>query len=205
MSHLARFASGDYAAYFLWFASINLLPLIVVQQAGTTANAYFYQAWTITFSLYLVSRYFGLALIAEGVRRPDSLAHNSYRLTIQSGRLLVPAVAIFVLGAPYILGLYGPAYAEEGTMAFRLLCLSALPDLIITIYMSILRTQSRMKALLVITSRSGGGARRNPQLCPARHVGNCRGQCRMAAVPVSCRGGTPNNPTTPVLAGQKRE
>jgi hypothetical protein len=134
-------------------ATVNLLPLIVLERAGPTANAYFYLSWTIAYSLYLVSRNMGMSLIAEASADQRRLDVLSFRMFAQTVRMLTPMVLAIVLGAPLILLLFGDSYAAEGTTLLRLLTLSALPYLIVSLYLSILRIQRGIGALvLVLTS-----------------------------------------------------
>lgn len=149
-SRVAKFTVGDSAASILWTASHALLPLIVLERVGTEANAYFYQAWSITYAVYVVTRYFGMAVVTEGVANPRRLAADSYRMLVNALRLLTPMVVVLLIGAPYILALFGEQYSEGGTTVLRLLALSALPDIVILLYMSILRAQSRLKTLIIV-------------------------------------------------------
>jgi O-antigen/teichoic acid export membrane protein/thiamine kinase-like enzyme len=147
---IAHYVAGDYASSLIWIATIDLMPLVVVQQAGATANAYFYLCWTITYSLYLISRNMGMSLITEGAIAPARLYAYSYRVFIQTARLLVPIVLLLFVGAPYILQLFGPNYAAESTTLLRLLSLSALPGMVVTLYLSMARVQRRMTAMVVV-------------------------------------------------------
>ena len=45
-------------------------------------------------------------------------------------KIMVPAVALLVLAAPWVLRIFGPSYAAAGTNALRLLGLSALPFIV---------------------------------------------------------------------------
>ncbi len=147
---VARYVVGDYVASFFWTATTDLLPLLVVEMVGTEANAYFYLAWTIAYSLYLVSRNMGLSLISEAAADENRLFEYSYRILVQNGRLILLALFILLPGAPFILRLFGQSYAAAGSGLLQLLCLSALPNIVTALYVSVLRVQKRMKALLLL-------------------------------------------------------
>jgi len=147
---VARYVVGDYVASFFWMAATDLLPLLVVEMVGTEANAYFYLAWTIAYSLYLVSRSMGLSLISEAAADENRLFEYSYHILVQNGRLILLALFILLPGAPLILRLFGQSYADAGSGLLQLLCLSALPNIVTALYVSILRVQKRMKALLLL-------------------------------------------------------
>jgi O-antigen/teichoic acid export membrane protein len=138
-----EYVTGDYLSSLIWLAVTTLLPLIVVAEAGATANAYFYLAWTISYSLYLVSRNMGMSLIAEAAADPSKLLAYSYRTLVQSTRLVAPIVFVLIVGAPYFLLLFGESYASEGSTLLRLLCLGALPGIVTSLYVSIARVQRR--------------------------------------------------------------
>ena len=148
-SRVVKFVAGDYFASLIGTASFILLPLIVLERSGASANAYYYMSWTIAYSLYLVSQNMGMSLITEAAADQTKLSIYSFRTFIQTVRLLVPAVAVIVLGAPYILHLFGKEYASEGALLLRLLCLSALPNIMTSLYLSIVRVQRRMRALIL--------------------------------------------------------
>jgi len=147
---IVRYVASDYLGSLLSLASMTLLPIMVTQMAGAAANAHYYLSWTISYSLYLVSRNMGMSLISEAALDQTKLETYSYRVLVQTSRLLVPGVAVIVLGAPYILGLFGDSYVREGTTLLRLLCLSALPNIIITVYTSVARVQRRMLAVILV-------------------------------------------------------
>jgi len=153
-AQIVRYVAGDYAGSIISIAATSLLPIIVTERLGATTAAYFYLPWTVAYSLYLVSFNMGMSLIAEGSADPTKLDTYSYRLFVQMARLLVPAVIILVVGAPYILRLFGQSYAEEGTLLLRLLSLSALPEIIVAVATSVLRVQRRIGAVVLIMTVS---------------------------------------------------
>jgi len=147
---IAKYLAGDYFGSLVSLAAISLLPIIIVVRVGATANAYFYLSWTIAYALYLVSRNMGMSLITEAATDQRKLNLYSYRTFIQTARLLVPLVIIIVLAAPNILRLFGKSYSIEGATLLRLLCLSALPNIVTAIYTSVVRVQRRMKKLVLV-------------------------------------------------------
>ncbi len=148
-SQIIRYVSADYLGYLLWLGLTTLLPVIVVQHLGATANAYYYLSQTIAYSLYLVSRNMGMSLITEGALDQEKLQEYSLRTLLGTSRLVFPLVFVVVLGAPFILSLFGHNYASQGTVLLRLLSLSAVPNIITSLYLSIVRVQRRMKAVVI--------------------------------------------------------
>lgn len=149
-TQLARFVAGDYVSSIVWMATVNLMPLVVVEQLGATAAASFYLSWTIAYTLYLISRNMGMSLITEAAIEPARLYAYSYRVLIQTARIIIPIVVGLVLGAPLLLEVFGHNYAADSTTLLRLLSLSALPNLVITLYLSMARVQRRMTTIVIV-------------------------------------------------------
>jgi O-antigen/teichoic acid export membrane protein len=149
-AQILRFVTGNYLSSLIWMATNSLLPIIVIERAGATANAYYYLSWTIAYSLYLVSLNMGMSLITEAATKQKKIYAYSYRQFLQTARLLLPAVAIVMLGAPYILRLFGKSYAMEGVLLLRLLCLSAVPYMVNSFFICIARVQHRLVALVLV-------------------------------------------------------
>ena len=147
---ISRFVAADYLGEICWLVVTMLMPVIVTQQVGAKANAYFYLAWTIAYSLYLVSPNMGASLIVEAATDQRRLKRDSYRTFVHTAYLLVPAVGLIVIGAPYILFIFGPDYATEATTLLRLLALSALPNMINAMFISVARVQRRLAALVTV-------------------------------------------------------
>lgn len=152
---IMHYVIGDYLGSVVWMALNNLLPLLILQRLGAEANAYFYLALTVALALYMVSQNMGLSFITEVASDPTKLELYSRRVLIQTTRLLVPLVAVLVIGAPYILRLFGRDYSEGGATLLRLFCLTALPNIITSLYLSIARVQRRTVAVFkVLTSQA---------------------------------------------------
>jgi O-antigen/teichoic acid export membrane protein/Ser/Thr protein kinase RdoA (MazF antagonist) len=145
---VAHVAAGDSLSSLVWMATVDLLPILVLEWAGATANAYYYLAWTVAYALYLVSRNMGMSLIAEAATTPAHLTLYSWRILTETGKLLAALVVIALVGAPHLLRLFGPAYANEAVTLLQLLCLSALPNLVTTLHISVARAQRRVKPIV---------------------------------------------------------
>lgn len=149
-SAVRRFVAGDYSASLVWMATVNLLPIIVLERAGPTSAAYFYLAWTVAYVLYLVGRNFGMSMLTETSSDPAATALLTYRTLRQTLVLVVPAVAVLIMVAPLVLRLFGSEYSTEGATLLRLLSLGAIPALVTTTYASLLRAERRVTALVVV-------------------------------------------------------
>ncbi|MFJ6418165.1 phosphotransferase [Paeniglutamicibacter sp. NPDC091659] len=148
LARLVRFAAPDHLASLLWFATTDVLTLIVLHVAGAEASAYWFMANTVGYALYLVTSNVGSALIAESVHDPDNATAHARRALLHSAQLVVPAALAGILLAPLVLHLMGPHYAENATGALRLILASAIPQLIVGIGISTARVRGDMRTVL---------------------------------------------------------
>lgn len=147
---IARYVAGDYASALIWTATTTLLPVLVLEQAGAAAAAYVSMAWTIAYSLYLVSRNMGMSLVSEASIDPSNLATLGFRTISQTFKLMIPAVLLVVVGAGPLMRLFGKEYSAEATTLLQLLALSALPAVVTSLYISVVRVQRRVWAVIVV-------------------------------------------------------
>ena len=152
LSQIIRFIVGDYFGSLVWTATINLMPIIILELAGATANAYFYLPWKVSYILYMVSRNMGISLTVEAAKDQSFIREYSYRSVIQSVVILVPTIVVILVASPAILRIFGEGYAEEGSILLRLLALSALPNIVTSLYISIARVQRRIKDIVITVS-----------------------------------------------------
>src|SRR5262249_38002558 len=145
-----RYFAGDFLGTLFFMAASGLTPILVLEQAGAEANAVYYLTWTITYSLYLVSKSMGVSLVAEGAADPwraKALAASTLAHTMG---LLIIAVAALVVAAPLILELFGHSYAANGVALLRVLSISALPFSFTSMFLGLARVEGRMRALLMV-------------------------------------------------------
>jgi O-antigen/teichoic acid export membrane protein len=148
---IVRFASFDYVVALVGTGLTSALPLIVLETSGAAAAAYFTLAWSISYSLYLVSRSMATSLLVEGAGDTSRLGEYSYRTMVHTLWILAPLVAATVLLAPVLMRMFGDQYAAEGTTVLRLLALSALPSAVIVVYSAVERVRKRMLQLVLVT------------------------------------------------------
>ncbi|MEV5437074.1 hypothetical protein AB0K80_13745 [Streptomyces sp. NPDC052682] len=147
---LLSYAAADYVGSLFRMAAYTLLPLLVLNTLGAEQSAYFSLAWIIGYMLFLVVRNMGSSLVVETVRRPDRLVEQGLRVIRHSGMLLLVGVGVIVAGAPWILALFGAGYSEHGTTLLRLLALSALPNLVFSLAVDVLRARRHMRLVVAL-------------------------------------------------------
>ncbi|NHC25443.1 phosphotransferase [Nocardioides sp. IC4_145] len=148
---VARFACLDYVVALVSTGVTSALPLLVLEVSGAATAAYFTLAWSISYSLYLVSRSMATSLLVEGAGDTARLDEYSWRALVHTISILAPLVAATVLLAPLLMRLFGAEYADGGTTVLRLLALSTLPTAVVVVYTAVERVRRRMRRLLLVT------------------------------------------------------
>ncbi|HVK36279.1 MAG TPA: phosphotransferase, partial [Microlunatus sp.] len=150
VSQLVRFAAADHFAALLWMGTADLLTLLVLNQVGPEASAYYFMANTIGYTLYLVISNIGSALVAEGARDPERAVSLARQALWNSARLVIPLAVVGVLVAPFVLGILGPDYAANGTLVLQLLLVSAIPQTIVGIAIATARIRRDLRTIMVV-------------------------------------------------------
>lgn len=145
-----RFAAGDYLAALIFLAYSALLPILVLGQAGATAAANFYIVWIIYVSLQYIPLQLTTSLTVEALMGHESIAVQGRRMLIHMARFVLPAVALLVVLAPFVLRVFGANYEAQGTTLMRLLALSLIPFSINTLYLGIARLHARIRHIIAV-------------------------------------------------------
>lgn len=125
-------------------APMYLLPIFVTARLSATQNAYFYITWMLGSLFFMVSPAVASSLFAEGSHVAEGLWRKARASTLIIGALLAPAMAVFLVGGRYILGAFGAGYPQHGRLLLTLLIISAVPDAITNVYVSVLRVRRRL-------------------------------------------------------------
>jgi O-antigen/teichoic acid export membrane protein len=125
-----------------------VLPLIITQYLSPEQTAYYYVAMMIASLVFIIPIAVSSSMFAEG----SNAIHQMRRLTIKStwliAVLIVPALLVLIFAAPFLLGLFGEDYSSSGTTLLIILALSAIPQAVKSVYLSILNVRQRMGELI---------------------------------------------------------
>lgn len=124
-------------------APIYLMPVFVVARLSFAENAYFYTSWQVGSLFFMVSPSVATALLAEGSSSPGKLLWKARSSLFIIGALLCPAMLVAFLGGHLILSMFGPSYALYGYTLLTVLVVSAIPDAITNVYVSVLRVRKQ--------------------------------------------------------------
>jgi len=152
VNDIMHFSFANYISNLLWGAPAMILPIMMVNLSGAELTAYFYIAWAIAGTPAIVSGALSTSLFAEGSHDEDGVGLNIWRSLKISFLTLVPAIILILAIAPWLLDLFGGAYAENGVTLLRILALSALPLTINIIYLAIKRIEKKLKVLVGLSA-----------------------------------------------------
>jgi hypothetical protein len=151
---LAVLFVGEYATGATSVIVPLFMPLIVVAQLGTQANAYYALPWLVAEAIQVLLWNVSSSYITEAsndIRNGPALMRRAWRLSWLIGLLGTP---FLLFGAPILLSLVGGAYATEGTTLLRLMA-AALPFTVVhATYISVARVQQQMGRVVFLQSLS---------------------------------------------------
>lgn len=154
----AKFSIANFATDQLNKLPDTLLPLLVIAQLGADAGAYFFIVWLLGRSVIALSNSIGESLFAEGITEPSQIHANSWR-SVKFGLLLASGLALAVsVSGRYILLFYGRDYVENGLNLLYLTAFAAVPGVLISVLVNMLRIQNRIRIInLIMLSSTGMG------------------------------------------------
>lgn len=119
------FLSGaQYASVLTTVFLPSLVTLIVIQRLGAVANAYYYLPAMISNSLGAFSWGIVRSFLVEASAEPHALKRHANSAIKALAVVLIPAITLGVIFAPYYLRIFGAEYAKHGTALMRMLLIS---------------------------------------------------------------------------------
>lgn len=103
----------------------------------------------MAFPLYPIGHNIGTSLVLHGGSDRPALRVLVRKAALQGGALLLVCAAVLFAAAPYALSLFGGDYADGGTTLLRLLALAALPNLVLSLAVSIARVERRLRMAMI--------------------------------------------------------
>ncbi|MCH0567094.1 lipopolysaccharide biosynthesis protein [Streptomyces sp. MUM 2J] len=147
LREIGRFLAGDYTGSLFSLAVVYLVPVIIAAQVSSEDNAYFYITTTIGGTCNLLAINMGASLTVEGSHDPARLAANTRAALKRMARIMLPVAGVLFVGAPWILGVFGPGYADAATPLLRWFAVGAVLRVVMETYFAVLRAQSRTAGL----------------------------------------------------------
>ena len=128
-------SGAQYASLLVGVMASSITSLIVVNRLGPVANAHYYIPAQAAFGVSILISSIMRSFYVEAASERDRLCEFA-RITMRTTIILLPPIIVIgVLFAPQFLGIFGHAYAIQGTTLFRMLLLSS-PAMAITTFYS---------------------------------------------------------------------
>lgn len=150
------FTLGNYLASLFNSAIGFVLPLLVLNLLGPEASAYFYITWMMNGVIGIIAGGTASSLFAEGAHAPENLAAQVLSALKVSLLLLILAAGLMIVSAPWLLGIFGPAYAENGTGLIRVLVLANFPQAVNLFFLTINQVRKKVNLIILQTGATAG-------------------------------------------------
>ncbi len=145
---LARFSTANYLSSLLTFIPQTVVPIVILDRLGASAAAFFYVAYQVASlaqsPIYAIQG----STLAEGSRPGANLGllvKRSVRLMLI---ICLPVAAVVIIGAHWILLMFGTRYSIHGTFVLIVLAASALPMSVLSLMRTLLNLLGRLKVLV---------------------------------------------------------
>lgn len=147
---ILKYSFANYLATFAMNMPSLVLPVIILNTLSAKYAAYYYVAFMIQTSLQIIPSAATQALLIEGSYNETELKKYVKKAIGIILVLLVPAIAIIVLGGNVVLQFFGKNYASEGLQFLRLFSISTLFTAILFIANAIINVKQRIKTLVLL-------------------------------------------------------
>ncbi|MER5945898.1 lipopolysaccharide biosynthesis protein [Streptomyces sp. NPDC001904] len=147
LRQMGRFVAGDSTGSLFSLAVVSLVPVVIASQVSSADNAYFYIAATIGGTINLLAVNMGASLTVESAHDPARLAANTRAALRRMAGIMIPVCVLLFALAPYVLHVFGAAYADAATPLLRWFAVGAALRVVMETYFAVLRAQSRTAGL----------------------------------------------------------
>ena len=154
---ILRFAFGTYLS--AGFGSLPgwILPVLVLNIAGSQSNAYFYMGWAFANFLFAIPSAAANSLFAESSRHQKDLYVNIKKSVRFILMLALPAALILALAGGKLLLVFGREYSEQSTRLLWLLIPSILPMSVNALYGALAKVQKKIRTVIWISAANASG------------------------------------------------
>jgi O-antigen/teichoic acid export membrane protein len=150
---LVRFATGHHLVAVTAAIPDSLVSLLVLSFMPGAANAYYYSAWAVSFSLRLLAVNMSNALIVEGALAEDKVRSLVRQVSRLAFVVVIPLVVVVVACADPIMAAFGPQYTQAANL-LRLFAVGLIPFTFLNFVIAVERIQERAGRALLIAGAS---------------------------------------------------
>lgn len=152
VTEMMGFSLGNYVAESFRELPGLLLPLLIVDILAPDMGYYFYIAWTIANSIFMIVYSTNFSLLAEVSYQREKLRSDVLRSLKFIFLLLIPVIIFIFVFGDMLLSIFGEACSEEAFTLLRILALSAIPLVFNALYITIKRIRKDIKPVIYIHS-----------------------------------------------------
>lgn len=128
----------------------NSVPLLVVGMHGTAVGATFFVIWTGVNAVDYAINGFVNSLVLRGSRRPEELPAALRTVAVKLLPIVAGGAIVGAVLAPYLLGMFGHAYAAQGTQALRLLLVGMMVRTVVALAVGVRLASGRGLAAAIV-------------------------------------------------------
>jgi O-antigen/teichoic acid export membrane protein len=122
----------------------RIIPIVVPLVITAAQNSAFFDAWMISSLLFMVPVHLGTVLFALASASPEVIAEK-LRFVLRISLLIgLPVMAVLAIAAHFALNLFGPGYAELGTVPLWLLIIGYIPQMPRAQFIAVSRAANRV-------------------------------------------------------------
>jgi O-antigen/teichoic acid export membrane protein len=144
-----RYSAGNYLADIFNFLPGALLPIIIVNNLGPHASAYFYIIMMIAGLLYVIPNAVTRSLFAEGSYDEANIATHLRNTVRTIAYILTPAMLILLVAGKYLLLLFGAEYSTEGVTFLSIMTLASIVVTTSSVMGSLFRINHNVRGLII--------------------------------------------------------
>ncbi|NLX09210.1 MAG: hypothetical protein GXY36_06105 [Chloroflexi bacterium] len=146
---IVAYSMGNYVSNVMTQLPHLLMPLLILEILGSEASGYAYITWMIAKVLAVPGIALSDSAFAEASHDPARLRPIMGKSVLLGQMLTLPAAFVLLIGAPWILSVFGAGYRLEATGLLRWLVLASPLMLIANIYFAYLRVQKQVIRLVL--------------------------------------------------------
>lgn len=152
---LGRVAVSHHMLNLSLLAPSLTLPVLVTVLLSASVNASFYIAWMLAGFIFIGSTSFTTVLFTVGAADPLSAGSKLRTVLKLAVTVGIAGNLVLLLGADYLLRIFGPAYADQSAICLRILALGVFPIIVKDSYIAIHRISNRVLQIVPLIMAFG--------------------------------------------------
>lgn len=144
-----RLTAASYLTSGIDQLPILLLPLVILHAAGPSPYGVYFVCLQVATLMYAALYSIGNSMFAEVSRQPERMSSTSRRSALLMAATVVAGAVVVLPGAPLLLSVFGPHYADNGSQVLQVFALGAAGVAVNYWAMMRMRLWSRLRAMIL--------------------------------------------------------